>query len=265
MADEFETPGPPLKEFTKGQRRVLGVLLEKAFTTPEAYPLTPKGLVAGCNQKNNRHPITNYNEDDVLQYIDELRAIGLVAVVHTESGRTERFRHYLRKRYQFSEAQLAILTELLLRGKQSLGDLRGRASRMVSIPSLEELRDALRDLIEQNIVQADGPLERRGVEVDHNLYQSKEGNVLTYRESADDEPGDGDTPARPAASSATADVSRASQPGSSNLADRLSAAEGRIAELHAENAEMRQSLDKVQAELSRVAEIAEKLQRDLGG
>src|SRR5579872_6773241 len=99
MSDEIEQVGTPVTEFTKGQRRVLGTLLEKAFTTPEVYPLTVKALTAGCNQKSNRHPLTEYSEDDVLDILDQLRQLGLVAVVHTETGRTERFRHYVRKRY----------------------------------------------------------------------------------------------------------------------------------------------------------------------
>ena len=126
MIEEPEQDAPPITELNKGQRRVLGTLLEKAFTTPEAYPLTVKALTAGCNQKSNRHPLTEYSEDDVLEVLDQLRQMGLVAVVHTETGRTERFRHYMRKRFTFSEPQLAVLTELLLRGRQSIGDLRAR-------------------------------------------------------------------------------------------------------------------------------------------
>ncbi len=161
MIEEPEQDAPPITELTKGQRRVLGTLLEKAFTTPEAYPLTVKALTAGCNQKSNRHPLTEYSEDDVLDVLDQLRQMGLAAVVHTETGRTERFRHYMRKRFTFTEPQLAVLTELLLRGRQSIGDLRARASRMVPIESLDELRVAPRGLLEQKFVQANTASERR--------------------------------------------------------------------------------------------------------
>ncbi|HVW01423.1 MAG TPA: DUF480 domain-containing protein, partial [Planctomycetaceae bacterium] len=137
----------PITSLSRMQRRVLGVLLEKGFTTPEQYPLTLKGATTGCNQKNNRDPITNYDEDQVEQVFDELRELGLAAVVHTESGRTARYRHYMRHRFTMSEPQLAILTELLLRGRQSLGELRTRASRMVPIDSLEDLRTALNGLM----------------------------------------------------------------------------------------------------------------------
>ncbi len=174
MSQPLEENAPPITELSKGQRRVLGTLLEKAYTTPEGYPLTLKSLTAGCNQKSNRHPMTDYSEDDVLEFIDQLREMGLVAVVHTESGRTERYRHYMRKRFTLTEPQLAILTELLLRGRQSVGDLRARASRMVAIESLDDLRKALRGLASQNYLQASGSLDRRGVEVDHNFYQAGE-------------------------------------------------------------------------------------------
>lgn len=159
-----------LRQLSRKQRRVLGTLLEKAFTTPEQYPLTLKAVVAGCNQKSNRDPVTNYDEDDASAALEELREQGFVGEVHTEGGRTERYRHYLRHRTDLTEAQMAVMTELMLRGRQQLGELRTRASRMVPIPTQEELRDVLQQLLDWNMIRANGPLERRGVEVDHNLY-----------------------------------------------------------------------------------------------
>ncbi|MGC1274902.1 MAG: DUF480 domain-containing protein [Planctomycetaceae bacterium] len=165
---------PQVKELSRPQRRVLGTLLEKGFTTPDQYPLTVKACTTGCNQKNNRDPISNYSEDQVLEVLDELQQLGLTAVVHTESGRTERYRHYMRKRFNFSEQQLAILTELMLRGRQSLGELRGRAGRMVPIDTLEDLRRELQGLMDAGVVESDTPLDRRGAEVDHTLYPASE-------------------------------------------------------------------------------------------
>lgn len=175
---------PPL---SRPQRRLLGVLLEKAFTTPDVYPLTIKAAVSGCNQKSNRDPVVEYDEDKAEQVLDELRELGLVAVVHTESGRSARYRHYMRHVLSLSESQLAILTELLLRGRQSVGDLRVRASRMVPIDTLEQLRTELQGLLDAGYVVADAPLDRRGVEVDHNLYPPKENHQpLTPRSVTDD-------------------------------------------------------------------------------
>ena len=179
---EFNTSAndqlPPVTVLTRTQRRVLGVLIEKGITTPEYYPLTLKALTTGCNQKNNRSPILEYSEDDVERAVNQLRELGLAAVVHTESGRSERYRHYARKRFPFTEPQLAIMTELWLRGRQSVGDLRTRASRMHDIPTLEQLREELKSLQAQGYVQANGPLDVRGVEVDHNFHKPEEGKAL---------------------------------------------------------------------------------------
>src|SRR5262249_57213280 len=100
MADPSTEPDlPPVTSLSAAQRRVLGTMVEKALTVPESYPLTLKALTTGCNQKSARHPLTNYEEADVEETLGELRELGLAAVVHTESGRTERFRHYLRRRF----------------------------------------------------------------------------------------------------------------------------------------------------------------------
>ncbi len=169
---------PTVRQLSKTQRRVLGVLVEKGFTTPEYYPLTLKAATTGCNQKSNRSPITQYSEETVEETMDELRKLGLAAVVHTESGRTERYRHFMRQRYPFTETQLAIITELLLRGCQQLGELRSRASRMAPIASLDELRADLRELARQGYVQSSGPLERRGIDVAHTFYEPHEPPVF---------------------------------------------------------------------------------------
>lgn len=175
MSDSLATEGTPgPRTLTRHQRRVLGVLVEKAITTPNQYPLTLKAVTTGCNQTSNRDPVVNYTEEQCQQYLDELRALGLVACIHTESGRTERFRHYVRKAYPFTEPQLAIMTELWLRGRQQPGELRTRASRMAEIESQEQLRAELNSLMSQGFVQADGPLDRRGVLVDHAFHPPHE-------------------------------------------------------------------------------------------
>jgi uncharacterized protein len=184
MMSHTESEEIPLSPMSRKQRRVLGVLLEKAFTTPDQYPLTLKATLSGCNQKNNRDPVSNYDEDDVRQTLEQLQERGYVGVLHTESGRTERYRHYLRHRTKLNERQLAIITELLLRGKQQPGELRTRASRMVPIDTQEDLRRELQALLDDGLVRSNGALDRRGIEVDHNLYPEGE-NVTplsAYRE-----------------------------------------------------------------------------------
>ena len=177
-----------IKELTRHQRRVLGSLLEKGFTTPAGYPLTLKATVTACNQKSNRSPLVSWDEDIVQQTLDDLRAMGLVGEVHTDGGRSARYRHYMRHKFEFSEPQLAILTELMLRGRQQLGELRSRASRMVTIPDQAALRSELRALQDQGLIQANGPLDRRGVEVDHNWYRDREDKTMDATELSADDP-----------------------------------------------------------------------------
>ena len=197
-----EEPREPVRTLTAAQRRVLGALLEKAFTTPDAYPLTTKALSTACSQKSNRDPVIPYSEDDVEEPLEELQGLGLVAELHTDGGRAVRYRHLVRKRYTFTEPQLAILTELWLRGRQQMGELRTRASRMVSIASQDDLRNELQPLIEEGYVQAGGPLERRGVEVDHAFYPESETRAAFAPITADAAGSSGGTASRPASANA---------------------------------------------------------------
>jgi uncharacterized protein YceH (UPF0502 family) len=159
---------------TKIQRRILGVLVEKGMTTPEQYPLTLNSLVAGSNQKSNRDPIAQYTEDAISQAIEELMEQGWMLSVQTSGGRTERYRHQVRVKLQLNEMELAILTELWLRGQQQLGELRTRASRMSNIETQEILKDQLESMLQKNYIQSTGPLAKRGIDVDHNFYTQAE-------------------------------------------------------------------------------------------
>lgn len=246
---------PPIREMTKPQRRALGTLIEKAFTVPESYPMTLKGLTVGCNQKSNRDPVSTYTEDGVLDAVDELRQMGVVAVVHTESGRTERYRHYTRKRFPFSEPQLAIITELLLRGRQQLGELRARASRMVAIESLEELRNELDGLIAQNYAQADGPLDRRGVEVDHCFYLSTEAESRIGRSS---ESASRSSPTANEESDAPARSSSVSREPASEEWNRA------LQELRTRNFALESEMEELRSQLQAVRDDLDQLKQNLG-
>ncbi len=242
--DDNTVPGP--KQFTRGQRRVLGVLLEKAFTTPDVYPLTVKSCTSGCNQKNNRDPVTNYSEEQVRDILDELREVGVAAVVHTDGGRAERFRHYMRKRYTFSEVQLAIITELLLRGRQQPGELRTRASRMTPIENQETLRAALADLQTQGFVQSNGPLDRRGVEVDHTFYLDGEGQKLA--------PGNFLASLSPSVSDAVVDDEPITRASSS----------GELEDLKQQQAAMAEEMSTMREKLAHLTDQLDELRRALG-
>ena len=159
------------------ERRVLGVLLEKGFTTPEQYPLTLNGLVTGCNQKSCRDPHMHLDEEKVLDALDSLRAKGLASLTRTVGGRTDRYKHRVSDTLQIEGREAAVFCELLVRGPQTDGELRQRASRMVTIPGLPELAvtlDKLNDREEALVMRLGPPERRRGAKYAHTLYPENE-------------------------------------------------------------------------------------------
>jgi uncharacterized protein YceH (UPF0502 family) len=156
------------------ERRVVGVLAEKGQTTPEYYPLTVAGIVAGCNQKSNRDPITNYDQDDVEDTLQSLRKKGATILVEA-GGRVPRWRHTLYDWLKVTKAELAVIIELLLRGPQTEGELRARASRMEPVADLAALQTLLDVLVPRGlVVYLSPPGQKRGVLVTHGLYPSDE-------------------------------------------------------------------------------------------
>src|SRR6478736_4546386 len=113
------------------ERRLLGVMVEKAKTTPENYPLSVNALMTGSNQKSNRDPVMNLTEEDIEAALGELQKKGLATRI--TGSRVERWRHNLYENWTSDKVELAVLTELLLRGPQTEGELRGRAGRMEPI------------------------------------------------------------------------------------------------------------------------------------
>lgn len=154
------------------QRRLLGVLIEKARTTPDAYPLSLTALVTGANQKSNRHPLMNLTAEQVEDELIAMRAQGSVAEIQG-SGRVARYRHYGYDYMGVKGVEAAVMTELLLRGEQTAGDLRVRASRFDPIPDLNTLNEILGSLIEKKLVVALTPAGR-GQLLTHNLYMPEE-------------------------------------------------------------------------------------------
>ena len=139
-----------MTELTPDESRVLGVLVEKAFTTPEQYPLSLNAVVAGANQRNNRDPVLAMTDDAAFEALEGLRGKGLVVRIEAGAGsRVHRFRHNATEALRVRAGELAVLGELLLRGPQTQGELRGRASRMTPMESLDVVRDMLRALRER--------------------------------------------------------------------------------------------------------------------
>src|SRR5574340_666923 len=163
------SPKPRWQPLVAIDRRVAGVLVEKAKTTPDAYPLSLNALVTGCNQKSNRHPLMELEPEDVEESLDRLRGMGAVVIVQG-SGRVSRYRHLLYEWLGVEKVELSVMTELLLRGAQTEGELRSRASRMDPIADLAALRAILNSLTAKRLVVALTP-EGRGHVITHALYE----------------------------------------------------------------------------------------------
>lgn len=128
------------------ESRVLGVLVEKALTTPDYYPLTLNALIAGCNQKTSRDPVMHVSEAELQVAIDALRAMSLVVESYGASGRVKRYAHNMDRVLQVSAPVVAILATLMLRGPQTAGELRGNCERLyrfVDISSAEAYLDEM--------------------------------------------------------------------------------------------------------------------------
>lgn len=154
------------------ERRVVGVLVEKAKTVPTAYPMTLNAITTACNQKSNRFPTMELEAEQVEEALDSLREYGAVGLVQS-SGRVEKYRHYLYDWLGVDKIELAVMAELLLRGAQTEGDLRARAARMEPIRDLGELRPVLASLKAKGLVLSLTP-EGRGHVVTHALYLPRE-------------------------------------------------------------------------------------------
>jgi uncharacterized protein YceH (UPF0502 family) len=181
MSTDTSTPEPSASQPTTKprwqplealERRVLGVLVEKAKTTPENYPLSLNALKSGCNQKNNRAPLMQVEEDQVAAALESLRRVGAVAEIQG-SGRVDKYRHLAYEWMGVEKVELAVMAELLLRGAQTVGELRGRAARMEPIKDLADLRPVLDALVAKGLIAFLTP-EGRGAIVTHALYQDRE-------------------------------------------------------------------------------------------
>lgn len=175
-SDESESRVKPL---TAIARRCLGVLVEKAKTTPDSYPLSLAGIITGCNQKSNRDPKMDVDEGDALRALDELREAGAVREIQG-SGRVTKYRHAAYEWFDVDSPGSAIMTELMLRGPQTLGELRTRASRMHPFVDLTATQAEVDSLIGKGLVFAVTPAGR-GQTFAHCLYTPVERQHLAAK------------------------------------------------------------------------------------
>jgi uncharacterized protein YceH (UPF0502 family) len=142
-----------VKILTEVETRVLGSLVEKELTTPDYYPLSLNALVNACNQKSNRDPAMNLNENAVSQALRSLEKEGLAGPADGMDNRVSKFEHRLQEAFNFDRREIAILCELLLRGPQTPGELRSRAERIHPFDDLGQVQSTL-----QRLAQREPPL-----------------------------------------------------------------------------------------------------------
>jgi hypothetical protein len=135
------------------ETRVVGSLAEKQVTTPDYYPLTMNALVHACNQISNRDPVVQYDERQVAEAVDSLRLKNLVYIFYGAESRVPKYKHMLREVLSLSPPELAALCVLMLRGPQTVGEVRGRAGRLHDFADLREAEAAL-----EGLAQRDEPL-----------------------------------------------------------------------------------------------------------
>lgn len=134
-------------QLTPIEARVLGSLIEKSITSADYYPLTLNALTAACNQKSNRNPVMQLEETDILHALDELRYNHKLAEQTSITGsRVPKYRHALKNRFTLDPQQTALLCELLLRGPQTVAELRTHAARMTQMPPNDQVEAILNDM-----------------------------------------------------------------------------------------------------------------------
>jgi uncharacterized protein len=258
---------PQWKPLSALDRRVIGVLVEKAKTTPEQYPLTLNSLVTGCNQKNNRDPQMQVQPEDVEEAIERLRAFGALVEVQG-SGRVPKYRHMMYDWLGVNKVELGVMTELLLRGAQTEGELRGRAARMDPIPDLTALRPIVESLKSKGLVIS-LTSEGRGHVLSHALYLPHE--LESLRTRFRDDAGAGAAIAQPPRVAA-----QVAAPASPQQPARSPAAIASVAErsehsarerdsLRAEISQLRRELEELVDRIRRTEQGLREMRESLGG
>jgi uncharacterized protein len=138
----------PVK-LTIAEARALGALVEKEATTPDYYPLSLNALINACNQRSNREPVMDLDEDDVRQALHGLEAKQIAGRARSADGRVAKYEHWLGEAFNFSRAETALICVLLLRGPQTLGELRGRTERMHEFAEISDVMAGLQKLMER--------------------------------------------------------------------------------------------------------------------
>jgi len=255
---------PRWRELSSIDRRVLGVLVEKAKTTPDAYPMSLNAITTGCNQKSNRDPLMHLEPDDVEESLDRLREWGAVGLVQGV-GRVSKYRHYAYQWFGVDKVELAVMAELLLRGAQTEGELRGRAARMEPIGSLSELRPVLGSLKAKGLVLPLTP-EGRGHAVTHAVYLPPELEKLRaqYRSAPAAAPAAEFTPPSRPVVTVPASPATGPPPSPVNTAE-VDSLRAELAELRGQVTQLREQVEELAADQRKADEELRTLREALGG
>ena len=137
-------------QLTEIEARIVGALVEKQLTTPEYYPLTLNALVAACNQKTNREPVTNYDEQAVSRSLDDLREKNIVYVFYGSTSRVPKYKHIMPDVYELEPSETAVMCVLMLRGPQTIGEIRERTGRLYDFRDLNDVNETLDSLMKRD-------------------------------------------------------------------------------------------------------------------
>ncbi|MCS7305857.1 MAG: YceH family protein [Thermoguttaceae bacterium] len=255
------------------ERRVLGVLVEKAKTTPDVYPLSLNAITTGANQKSNRDPIMQLEPEDVEAALERLRTLGAVGLVEGY-GRVPKYRHYLYEWLGVDKVEAAVMAELLLRGPQTEGQLRAHTCRMEPIPDLPTLRQILASLKSKGLVVSLTP-EGRGHVVAHALYLPEEMARLQtqYQRAAQTIWSESSEPSLPASEPAQRSILPASCPvpeaqpalnSFSSSSSQTVSLQAQLADLRQELAQLRQQMELLAQKSQQHEEVLEWLRKELG-
>ena len=208
------------------EARVLGSLVEKDITTPDYYPLSLNALINACNQKNNREPVTNFDEETVRLALRNLSDKRLAGPAGGADGRVTKYEHRLQEVFNFTRPETAILCVLLLRGPQTPGELRGRTERMHRFEDLDEVLSGLQQLMRREPPLAKA-LGRRPGTKEIRYAHLLSGDVEAW-----------EPPAETASSGVTDENERVA-----HLEAQISALQSEVAELKQQMAEFRKQFE----------------------
>jgi uncharacterized protein YceH (UPF0502 family) len=219
---------------TEAEVRVLGSLAEKQVTTPDYYPLTMNALVHACNQISNRDPVVQYDERQVAEAVDSLRLKNLVYIFYGAESRVPKYKHMMREVYALSPQELAVMCVLMLRGPQTVGEIRGRTGRLHEFAELREVEETLDGLARRDeplVVKLPRQTGRKDARYTHLLSGTPE-----FEEPAEEHSAQAST--RTPSSTRAADGERVAR-----LESEVERLSGEVAELRSQLEEFRKQFE----------------------